>query len=111
MNTSGNTAQRMGTANIMNPTARLKALVAAINSFVTSGNSDIPEGKTKEEYTRLMQKAHSLAFDSINVADHLERDGVSSATVEGGIPTETLQNRFASRVADLHRSKRASLVG
>lgn len=110
MNTSGNTAQRMGMANIMNPTARLKALVAAINSFVTSGNSDIPEGKTKEEYTRLMQKAHSLAFDSINVADHLERDGVPLVT-ESNAPQETLQNRFASRVADLHRSKRASIIG
>lgn len=91
-------------------------LVDAINSFVAAGNDDVPEGKVKVEYTRVMQKAHALAFESVDVSTRItdEMDKLAeSSSADLSEKTPAPLKRFASvqGVVLQFQSKCASHIG
>jgi hypothetical protein len=93
----------------MTPQERIKVLVEALNEFVAEGNNDVPE-KMQKDYTKLMQTAHSLAFNAVDVTTRMdaanfdENSEFAGATEKGS----EKMGRFA-KVIELHETKRASL--
>ena len=97
--TNENTVRNTGMGVDMAAQERLKMLVDAINSYVAAGNDDVPEGKIRAEYTRVMQKAHALAFEAVDVSTRIsdEMDKlVESSSFENTEKVPAPLKRFAS---------------